>query len=174
MKQYFILTVTFVLSLSAVETFAAKKVKDAGSKDVSKDALMIELTGKDPSKVDETTLYAEIFNAYRSNDEIGFKSRMQTFMTRFPASSYADNVLYLAGRMAFSSKNYAEAIKYYQKVITQYPRSNKVVAAKYAKAIAYKQMNLAPQAKSVLSDLRKRYPGSPEAFRAENDLKLMR
>ena len=74
MKQYFILTVTFVLSLSAVETFAAKKVTDS----TSKDALMIELTGKDPSKVDETTLYAEIFNAYRSNDEIGFKSRTLT------------------------------------------------------------------------------------------------
>jgi len=170
MKQYFILTVTFVLSLSAVETFAAKKVKDS----LSKDALMIELTGKDPSKIDETTLYAEIFNAYRTNNEIGFKSRMQTFMTRFPTSAYADNVLYMAGRMAFSNKNYAEAIKYYQKVITQYPRSNKAVAAKFAKGIAYKQMNLAPQAKGVLADLRKKYPGSPEAFRAENELKLMR
>lgn len=97
MKQYFILTVTFVLSLSAIESFAAKKVKGSGNKDpMSKDALMIELTGKDPSKVDEKTLYAEIFNAYSSNDEIGFKSRMQTFMTRFPVSSYADNVLYMA------------------------------------------------------------------------------
>lgn len=170
MKQYFILTVTFVLSLSTVSAHAAKKVKDP----MSKDALMIELTGKDPSKVDESALYAEIFNAYRAGDEIGFKSRMQTFMTRFPNSSYADNVLYLAGRLAFSTKNYAEAIRYYQKVITLYPRSNKVVAAKFAKAVAYKQMNLAPQAKSVLSDLRKRYPGSPEAFRAENELKLMR
>jgi TolA-binding protein len=170
MKQYFILTITFVLSLSAIESFAAKKVKDP----LNKDALMIELTGKDPSKIDETTLYAEIFNAYRANDEIGFKSRMQTFITRFPASSYADNVLYLAGRLAFNNKNYAEAIRYYQKVITQYPHSNKVVAAKYAKGIAYKQMNLAPQAKGVFADLRKKYPGSPEAFRAENDLKLMK
>jgi len=170
MKQKFILTVTLVLSLSAVNAVAAKKVKDP----LSKDALMIELTGKDPSKVDEAGLYAEIFNAYRSNDEIGFKSRLQTFMTRFKNSSYADNVLYMAGRMAFNSKNYAEAIRYYHRVITQYPRSNKVVAAKYAKAVAYKQMDLAPQAKGVFAELRKKYPGSPEAFRAENELKLMR
>jgi TolA-binding protein len=170
MRQYFILTVTFVLSLSTVNALAAKNTKNT----LSKENLMIELTGKDPSKVSESALYAEIFNAYRSNDEIGFKSRMQTFMTRFSASSYADNVLYLAGRLAFDSKNYAEAIKYYQKVITQFPRSNKVVAAKYAKGIAYKKMNLEPQAKGVFSDLRKKYPGSPEAFRAENELKLMR
>jgi TolA-binding protein len=170
MRQYFILTVTFVLSLSAVEVMAAKK----GTGSMSKESLMIELTGKDPSKVNESALYAEIFGAYRASDEIGFKSRMQTFMTRFPTSSYADNVLYLAGRLAFSSNNYAEAIKYYQKVITQFPRSNKVVAAKFAKALAYKKMNLGPQAKSVLADLRQRYPGSPEAFRAENELKLIR
>ena len=141
---------------------------------MNKDALMIELTGKDPSKVDEATLYSEIVNAYRSNDEIGFKSRMQTFMTRFSASAYADNVLYLAGRMAFSNKNYAEAIKYYQKVITQYPRSNKVVAAEFAKALAYKKMNLESQAKFVFQDLRKKYPGSPESFRAENEMKILK
>lgn len=170
MRQYFILALTFVLSLSAAKSFAAKKVKDP----LSKEALMIELTGTDPSKIDETSLYAEIFSAYRKEDEVGFKSRMQSFMTRFPQSPYADNVLYLAGRLAFSSKNYAEAIKYYQKVISKYPRSNKVVAAKFAKALAYKKMNLEPQAKGVLAELRKKYPGSPEAFRAETELKLMR
>lgn len=171
MRQYFILTVTFILSLFSIESLAAKKVTGSLT---TKESLMIELTGKDMSKIDEATLYAEIFSSYRSSDEIGFKSRMQTFMTRFPASSYADNVLYLAGRLAFSNKNYAESIKYYQKVITQYPNSNKVVGAKFAKALAYKKMNLEPQAKGVLADLRKRYPGSPEAFRAENELKLMR
>jgi TolA-binding protein len=167
MRQNFILTLTFVLSLCAVDSaFAAPK------KVAAKEALMIELTGKDPSKIDETTLYSEIVAAYRRNDEIGFKSRLQTFMTRFSNSSYADNVLYLAGRMAFSNKNYPESIKYYQKVISQYPRSNKVVAAKMAKGLAYKKMNLAPQAKFVFDDLRKKYPGSPEAFRAENEMKI--
>jgi TolA-binding protein len=169
MRQYFILTVTFVLSLSAVETWAAKK-----NNSMSKEALMIELTGKDPSKVDETALYSEIIGAYRKNDEIGFKSRMQTFMTRFSNSAYADNVLYLAGRMAFDNKNYAEAIKFYQKVVTQYPRSNKVVASQLAKGMAYKKMNLDPQAKFVFQEVRKRYPGSPEAFRAENEMKLFK
>ena len=135
---------------------------------------MIELTGKDPSKVDETALYAEIASSYRKNDEIGFKSRMQTFLTRFPQSAYADNVLYLAGRMAFDNKNFAEAIKYYQRVISKYPRSNKVVAARLGKGVAYKKMNLTPQAGYVFKDLRKRYPGSPEAFRAENELKIIK
>lgn len=170
MRQSCVLTLTFVLSLYVFQAKAAKNMKES----LSKEALMIELTGKDPSKVTEGELYAEIFGAFRASDEIGFKSRMQTFMTRFPASAYADNVLYLAGRMAFDNRNYAEALKYYQKVITQYPRSNKVVAAKFAKGIAYKRMQLEPQAKGVFANLRKEFPGSPEAFRAENELKLMK
>jgi TolA-binding protein len=152
------------LTVSAVTPSAQKQ----------KEALMIELTGKDPSKIDDVTLYSELVKAYRANDEIGFKSRLQTFMTRFSSSSYADNALYLAGRMAFQNKNYGEAIKYYQRVVTQYPRSNKVVSAKLAKGLAYKKMNLQPQAKSVFLDLRKRYPGSPEAFRAENEMKILK
>lgn len=169
MRQYFLVTLVFLVSVFALETHAAKK-----SNEFSKESLMIELTGKDPSKIDEKTLYSEIVGAYRANDEIGFKSRLQTFVSRFPNSPYVDNCLYLAGRMAFSNKNYAEAIRYYQKVITQYPRSNKVVAAEYAKASAYKKMNLGPQAKYVFQDLRKRYPGSPESFRAESELRLMK
>jgi TolA-binding protein len=172
MKQYFNVFLMFLLSASTMlfcETnYAAIK------NPMGKEALMIELTGKDPTKVDETALYSEIVSAYRRNDEIGFKSRLQTFMTRFSSSSFADNVLYLAGRMAFNNKNYPEAIKYYQKVITQYPRSNKVVSARMGKGVAYKKMNLSPQAKFVFQDLRKRYPGSPEAFRAENEMKILK
>lgn len=169
MRHIFILAVTLIVSLSTQSSMAAPKNTKA-----SRDALMIELTGKDPSKVDEKTLYSELVSAYRGNDEIGFKSRLQTFITRFPQSAYADNALYLAGRMAFSNHNYAEAIKYYQKVATQYPRSNKVVAAQFAKAAAYKKMNLQPQAKSVFQDIRKKFPGSPEAFRAENELRMLK
>lgn len=174
MRHFSSLFLTFGLSLSvSLSTLAATKSVQS-QKESKRDALMIELTGKDPSKIDDVTLYSELVKAYRANDEIGFKSRLQTFMTRFSNSSYADNALYLAGRMAFENKNYGEAIKYYQRVVTQYPRSNKVVGAKLAKGIAYKKMNLQPQAKSVFADLRKRYPGSPEAFRAENELKILK
>ncbi len=169
MRQHFILLLTFIVSLSSAQAaFAATK------KSHNDEALMIELTGKDPSKVNETTLYSEIVAAFRRNDEIGFKSRMQTFTTRFGNSPYADNVLYLAGKMALGNKNYAEAIKYFQKVIAQYPRSNKAVAARMAKGYAYKKMNLAPQARYVFQELKSKYPGSPEYFRAENELKILK
>jgi TolA-binding protein len=170
MRHFFSAVLTFSLSLFIFENaLAAKK-----SVKSQKEALMIELTGKDPSKVDDVSLYGELVKAYRANDEIGFKSRLQTFMTRFANSSYADNALYLAGRMAYGNKNYGEAIRYYQRVISEYPRSNKVVGAKLAKGVAYKKMNLQPQAKLVFSELQKRYPGSPEAFRAENEMKILK
>ncbi len=131
---------------------------------MSQQALLVELTGKDVSKESDITLYAEMVGAYQHDDEIAFKSRLQSLMTRFPQSSYADNALFLAGRMAVDHSNYAEAVKYFARVEKDYPRSNKVVAAKFAKAMTYKKMNLGEFAMRNLKEVRDRYPGSPEFF----------
>lgn len=168
-QKFWVLTVLFVSG-----SFFGNLQAHAAKQEFSKESLMIELTGKDPSKIDEKTLYAEIVGAYRANDEIGFKSRLQTFMTRFPNSSYADNCLYLGGQMAFANKNYPEAIRFFQKVLTQYPHSNKAVGAEFAKGQVYQRMNLAPQAKYVFQEVNKKYPGSPESFRASSELRLLK
>ena len=146
----------------------------SSDKSMSKEALLVELTGKDISKESDAAIYAEIAGAYQADDEIGFKSRMQSLLTRFPRSDYADNALYLAGRMAMDHRNYAEALKYFQKILQDYPNGNKAVSAEFAKGIAYKKMNLPQIAKDVLGDVKKKYPGSPESFRAENELKLIK
>ncbi len=137
-------------------------------------ALLVELTGKDVSKESDTTIYSEIVGTFQADDELGFKSRLQNLLTRFPQSPFADDALYLAGRMAMDHHNYAEALKHFSRIIKEYPNGNKVVSAKFAKAIAYKKMNLGSYAKGVLADVQKRYPGSPESFRAANELKLIK
>lgn len=140
---------------------------------LSREALLIELTGKDDAKMTDVELYSEIVAAYQSRDEIGLKSRMQTFLSKHAKSSFADNVLYLAGRQALDNKNYAEAIKFFGRVQTEYPNSNKTVSAQFAKAMAYKKMNLEPQARKVLREIMQKYPGSPESFRADNEMRLL-
>lgn len=137
------------------------------------DALMIELTGQDQSSMTDVELYSELVAAYQARDEIGFKSRLQKFMSRHSKSPFADNALYLAGRMALESKAYGEAIKYFQRVTTEYPRSNRVVSAQFAKAMAYKKMNLESQARKVFREIMQKYPGSPESFRADGEMRLL-
>lgn len=137
-------------------------------------ALLVELTGKDISKENDMALYAEMVGASERNDEIAFKSRLQSLLTRFPQSAYADNALYLAGRRASENGNYAQAIKYFSRLEKEYPKSSKVTAAKFAKAMTYKKMNLPEYAVRSLKEVRARYPGSPESFRADSELKIIK
>ncbi len=175
MKQLRLLAATVLLSVSfgvfAKPTHGSNK---SSVKDLNQQALLVELTGKDLSKENDITLYAEMVSAYQNDDEIAFKSRLQSLLTRFPQSSYADNALFLAGRIAVDHNNFAEAIKYFAQVEKEYPRSNKVVAAKFAKAMTYKKMNLPEFALRALKEVRAKYPGSPESFRADAELKMIK
>ncbi|MGZ3769491.1 MAG: tetratricopeptide repeat protein [Bdellovibrio sp.] len=175
MKQLRLLAATLLLSIHSgsyaqIKTF----LKEPSAKDLSQQSLLIELTGKDVSKESDITLYAEMVSASQEDNEIAFKSRLQNMMKRFPNSPYADNALFLAGRMAVDHGNYAEAIRYFGQIEKNYPNSNRIVSAKYAKAMTYKRMNLPEFAERSLQEVRAKYPGSPESFRADAELKLLK
>lgn len=175
MKQLRLLAATVLLSASMGAYAKSNAVSGKTSaKDLNQQALLVELTGKDISKENDITLYAEMVSAYQRDDEIGFKSRLQGLLERFPQSPYADNALFLAGRMAVDHSNFAEAIKYFSMIEKNYPRSNKVVAAKFAKAMTYKKMNLPEFAIRNLKEIRSKYVGSPEFFRADAQLKMFK
>lgn len=131
------------------------------------------VTGVLPNET-EKRIYEELVQAFERNDELSFQSRYQRMMLDYPRGVYADEVVYLSGMMAFSNKLYGRALKQFETVLKQYPRSNRTRAALYAKAAAYRKMNLNTQAVSVFNQVERRYPGSPEARRAQLDLKLMR
>ena len=137
------------------------------------DALLVELTGQDISKESDATLYAEMVGASRNSDEIGFKSRLQALLSHYPQSTYADSALFLAGRMAIDHGNYAEAIRYFARIEKEYPHGKRAVSAHFDKAMVYKKINLPEIAKQILKDVRAKYPGSPESFRADNEIKLI-
>lgn len=161
-----IITLTFILSS------VSSAMKNSGDS-LSRDELMKELMGPTKGK-DDITLYSEIVAFYQSNDQRRLRHRLQSLMTQFPQSHFIDNALYLAGRQSMENRNYPEAIKYFQKVINEYPQSNRMVSAQFAKAMTYKKMNLNTQSKNVLKDIKKKFPGSPESYRAESEMKLAR
>lgn len=174
MKQLRLLAATVFLSLPFAVHAKSSNIGSKSKYTQSKEQqLMVELTGKDLSKESDMSLYAEMVSAYEADDEIGFKSRLQSLISRFPQSSYADNALYLAGRLAVNHSNYPEAIRYFSRVEKEYPQSDKVTAATFAKAMTYKKMNLGEFAKRTLTEVRNKYPGSPESFRANAELKML-
>lgn len=173
MKQHFNFSVILFATVLFSGGASLAKAKSMSEADMSKEALLIELTGKDYKKLKEEDLYAEIITAYRNNNNLAMKSNSQTFLKRFKQSHFADNVIYLQGKMALQNKNYAEALRHFQKVTKGYPYGNKVVSAEFSKGVTYKQLNLVPEAKKVFKEVISKYPGSPESFRAEAELKLL-
>lgn len=172
MKNVIFLAVLFLCSFQV--NAAKPQVAKTHSVDSAKGDLILELTGKDFRKTDDINLYSEIVGAYQSDDELGLKSRLQHMLSRFPHSSYADNSIYLSGLMALNHQNYAEAVRAFSLIEKKYPHSNKLVSSQFAKGIAYNKMNLNALAKKVFIQVQTRFPGSPESFRAINELKLMK
>lgn len=164
-------TFVFLGLFSSVTAFSKPKAVTTDS--LSKESLMIELTGQDLNKMSESEFYAEVIQSFRANNEITLQTQSQRFLKKFPRSQFADNVLYLSGMLALQNKNYSSALKSFQKVLKNYPNSNKVVAAQYGKALTYKKLNLAAEARRVFKEVMSKYPGSPESFRAEAELKLL-
>lgn len=172
MKQLSLIAATVLLSLPFWAEAKIPAANMQNSKAVKQQNLLVELTGQDISKENDMTLYAEMVSAFQREDEIAFKSRLQALLSRFPKSIYADNALFLAGRMAVANRNYPEAVRYFARIENEYPKSNKVAAARFAKAMTYKKMNLPEFAKKNFIEIRKKYAGSPESFRSDGELKL--
>lgn len=173
MKHFFLMSAMYFVIFPGIAS-AKMVAKAAPSKgELSHESLVKELTGKDEAKMSEVDLYAEIVAAYQGQDLGGLRGRVQRFVTRFPQSSFADNALYLAGRQALDRKSYTESLRYFQKISTDYPRSNRVVASQFAKAMAYKKMNLDGEARKVFRDIVVKYPGSPESYRADSEMRLL-
>lgn len=134
----------------------------------------LEIKGPIPAmSASEKELYAQLVGSYDRNDEIAFFSRFQSFQAKYPHSPLADETLYLAGLMSLSNKNYGPALRYFNQVIDRYPSSNKAASSLFAKGVALKKMNLTDESRKIFRSVQKSYPGSPEAMRAELEMKIL-
>ncbi len=131
------------------------------------------ISGSEKTLKSDRELYGELVGSYDRNNEIAFFSRLQAFQEQHPKSPLADDALYLAGLMSLSNKNYGPALRYFNQVLKRYPMSNKASASLFAKAVTLKKMNLTDESRRSFAKVRQAYPGSPEALRAETELKLL-
>lgn len=138
------------------------------------DRLYFELINEKPFNLTEAQIYSKVGDAFRKSDLKACEAYSQLLLHRYPQSIFADNALYLTGSIAFAQKKYAKSLETYNRLITLYPNSNKVVAALYAKGAIFRRLNLKKQAQAALQKVVKDYKGSPEAQRAASDLRMIR
>ncbi len=158
-----VVTLSFLPKLWAIPGSTTKQVNDD----------LIELVGSS-KPISEEDLYSQIIERYRRNDILGLHTRARLFHKKFPRSVHADNVLYLCGLNELQNREFGPSIKFFNRILKEYPRSSKVVSAKFAKAMAYKKMNLPGISSGLLKEVAKSYKGSPESLRAAQELKMLR
>lgn len=121
----------------------------------------------------EDQIYVQVIQSYQVRDLAALDKSTTEFVKAYPASPYADNALYLRGQLFMQNKLYADAIRNFALITTQYPRGNKVVSALFAKGQTYKKLNLLDFADKTFRQVKKDFPGSPEAERSGVELKLI-
>lgn len=164
----------FETSSSSPTAPVAKNTLKPVKKKMSDQEMLQELTGKRTKNQSEGAMYLQIANAFQAKKPYILRTKAREFMVRFPKSTLMDNVLYVSGLSEMESSQYLEALKYFQRIEKEYPKGDRAAAARLSKALMYKRMNLVAQSESNLKSVRSNYPGSPEAYRAEAELKILK
>jgi TolA-binding protein len=164
-------------SLENTDVIAQNNSVEEAAKDWTmpeNDRLYFELSGEKYENFNSQQIYEKIIEKYRSNDLKAIEIYTNLLLAKYPQSHFADNALYLEGMLAFSIKSYAKSLECFQKIISIYPNGNKAVSALFAKGILYKKMNLRSESENVLTNIKTKYPGSPESLRADAEIKILK
>src|ERR1700724_1666086 len=99
------------------------------------------------------------------------RQEFQDYLKYYGESDLASNAQFYLGEIAYSQKNYDQAVSEYDKVLTKYPKSFKTTPAHLKKGMALIELGQKTAGVRELRDLVKRYPGTDEERRARAKLK---
>ena len=97
----------------------------------------------------------------------------EAFLKQYPDSDNADNARFWIADSYYRDKWYEKAILEYQKVVVDYAGGNKVPAAMLKQGYAFSNLGEDANAKLILKELVKKFPGSREADIAKDKLKKL-
>lgn len=122
----------------------------------------------------EKAAYQAAFDKLKEGRYKNAKTELKTFLGKFPNSSYAGNAQYWLGEAHYVTRNFDQGIIEFKKVLETYPTSNKVPDAMLKLGYTFYELKQFPQAKSILQDLRERFPGATAARLATKRLDRIR
>jgi len=112
----------------------------------------------------------KIFNRAFSLKEEDPKNSMDLFaklVTIYERSPLADNALYWLGMIQFKSGNYPKAVVFWDWIIRDYPKSNKVAEALYQIGLGYQKLKQNEKAKLAYDQLFRDHGHSEAAEKAK-------
>lgn len=114
--------------------------------------------------------YRDAFALLRAGEYDRAVAAFNDFQAKYPQSQYGDNAQYWLAEAHYAKRDYAAAVTEYEKMLANYPQSRKLSHAMLKIGYSYDSLGKPQEARTVLEDLRKRFPGSAAARLAEERL----
>jgi|SRR6187402_540935 len=121
----------------------------------------------------EQAAYDAAFKSLRAGDYVTASRGFRDFLTKYPDSPLAPNAYYWLGESYYVTMNYPVAIEAFQRLVKQYPQSDKVSDGLLK--VGYCQIELKQQdaAIATLKQVSAKYPGSKAAGLAQERLRRL-
>ncbi len=123
------------------------------------------------SNVDPMEVYNAALADLKNGNYAIAESRFIAFLIQFPKHDMAGNAQYWLGEVDYAQKKFDLAIAEFEKVIKNYPKSEKVPAAMLKMAFAQAELGQKKTASATLQKLIKAYPKADEAKIARTKLR---
>ena len=101
------------------------------------------------------------------------RQEFQDYLKYYGKTDLASNAQFYLGEIAYSQKQYQDAVAEYDKVITGYPKSFKLEPAHLKKGLALINLGQKNSGVRELRDVIRKYPGTEEDRRAREELKRL-
>lgn len=110
---------------------------------------------------------------FDDGDYEGARIQFENFINKYPDSDNVDNARFWIADSYYVEKWFEKAILEYQKVLEDYPKSNKLPAARLKQGYAFAELGEKANARLILKELLKKHPGTNEARYAQEKLKKL-
>ena len=117
------------------------------------------------------TLYSNGLRDITSGKYDLARSEFADYLKYYGETDLASNAQFYLGEIAFSQKQYDQAVLEYDKVLSNYPKSFKLAPARLKKGMAMIEIGQKNSGVRELREVIKRYPGTEEERRARAKLK---
>jgi len=122
---------------------------------------------------DPETLYQTAYSDYlRGNYDLALLGFRQ-YLESFPETDLADNASYWIGECYYRQQKYADAIAEYDKVLSQWPRSDKTASAQLKRGYAQIELGRKDEGVRQLQGVVRDFPNSDEANLARQRLQSL-
>jgi tol-pal system protein YbgF len=130
-------------------------------------------TGAGPGAppVSADTLYSNGLRDITSGKRDLARAEFLDYLKYYGDTDLASNAQFYLGEIAYSQKQYDQAVGEYDKVLTKYPKSFKLAPARLKKGMALIELGQKTQGVRELREVVKRYPGTEEDRQARARMK---